>query len=107
MKTRLIATLSKKEMAKKIYSTLYELLEEEGLNTCRTLCRQGAHQCSAVFVPWRCMEMGAYTDATQVGFGSIRSTLCKEKGCVMRGADGTAPFFALHSIPDCSRLEMP
>ena len=39
------------------------------------------------------MEMGAYADATQVGFGSIRSTLFKGRLCVMSGAGGTAPFF--------------
>ena len=51
--------------------------------------------------------MGAHTDATQVGFGSIRSTLFKGRLCVMSGAGGTAPFFcALRNLPDRARREM-
>ena len=52
------------------------------------------------------MEMGAYTDATQVGFGSIRSTLFKGRLCVMSGAGGTAPFFVLRNLPDRARREI-
>ena len=44
--------------------------------------------CLAVTCKWALIRM-----ATQVGFGSIRSTLCKGRGCVMSGAGGTAPFF--------------